>query len=184
MRSAGRYSSAVGCWVRERLAPRLRRRHGGGRHAEPSGGGSELPVPAGGPAAPPRWLYEMEFAAVLAEIPATRRRVAAEAEALGLSGPALFDLLLAVGEALANAVKHGSPRFQADRVHVRVGLQDGAVVVEVADQGRGFGASRITPPAALEAGGRGIPFMRALVDDLRFELTPHGTRVLLVKRMR
>ncbi len=126
----------------------------------------------------------MEFAAVLAEIPRARRRVAAEAEALGLAGPALFDLLLAVGEALANAVKHGSPRFEADTVHVRVGLLDGAVVVEVRDQGRGFGASRISPPAALEAGGRGIPFMRALVDDLRFELSPQGTRVLLYKRMR
>lgn len=113
-----------------------------------------------------------------------RRRVAAQAEACGLAGPALFDLLLAVGEALANAVKHGSPRFEADRVHARVGLLEGAVVVEVLDQGRGFGASRISPPAAFEAGGRGIPFMRALVDDLRFEFTERGTRVLLVKRIR
>jgi len=165
--------------------PRLRRRHG-----EPPDAGlpaeCELGPSAGEPASPatPRWLYEMEFAAVLAEIPRARRRVAAEAEALGLAGPALFDLLLAVGEALANAVKHGSPRFEADTVHVRVGLLDGAVVVEVRDQGRGFGASRISPPAALEAGGRGIPFMRALVDDLRFELSPQGTRVLLYKRMR
>lgn len=143
-----------------------------------------MPSDAAAAGVAPTWLHESEFPAALAEIPTARRRVASQAEACGLSGPALFDLLLAVGEALANAVKHGSPHFESDTVHVRVGLLGDAVVVEVQDQGRGFGASRISPPAALESGGRGIPFMRALVDDLSFELTPRGTRVLLVKRLR
>jgi serine/threonine-protein kinase RsbW len=129
------------------------------------------------------WLHESSFPAELREIPSARRRVAAQAEACGLSGPALFDLLLAVGEALANAVKHGSPHHEADRVHVRVGLQDGGVCVEVHDQGAGFGASRLEPPEAFEAGGRGIPFMRALVDGLRFEFDAEGTSVLLFKRI-
>jgi len=143
-------------------------------------GGRPSPVAEIG-AARAEWLHEFDFPAALSEIPTARRHVAEQAERCGLSGPALFDLLLAVGEALANAVKHGSPRRQADRVHVRVGVQDGGVIVEVRDQGSGFGASRICPPEVYDAGGRGIPFMRALLDDLRFDCRPTGTSVLLFK---
>jgi anti-sigma regulatory factor (Ser/Thr protein kinase) len=146
------------------------------------GGGRPSPVVETG-AARAEWLHEFDFPAALSEIPTARRHVAEQAEACGLSGPALFDLLLAVGEALANAVKHGSPRRQADRVHVRVGVQDGGVIVEVRDQGNGFDASPICPPEVYEAGGRGIPFMRALLDDLRFDCHPTGTSVLLFKRI-
>ncbi len=129
------------------------------------------------------WLKEFSFPAALSEIPTARRRVADVAEACGLTGPALFDLLLAVGEALANAVKHGSPRREADRVGVRVGRDEDGVVVEIHDQGCGFGVSRLCPPEVLESGGRGIPFMRALVDELRFDCGTRGTSVLLLKRI-
>lgn len=134
-------------------------------------------------AAAATWLHESSFPAALSEIPTARRRVATQAEACGLAGPALFDLLLAVGEALANAVKHGSPHREADLVKVRVGLHNGSVAVEVHDQGAGFGASRLGPPEAFESGGRGMPFMRALVDELRYDFSPNGTSVLLLKRI-
>lgn len=127
------------------------------------------------------WLYEFSIPAALCEIPTARRRVAGYAKQCGLAGPALFDLLLAVGEALANAVKHGSPRREADRVWIRVGLAERGVMVEVRDQGPGFMASRICHPEAHESSGRGIPFMRALLDDLRFDCRPEGTVVLLEK---
>jgi anti-sigma regulatory factor (Ser/Thr protein kinase) len=130
----------------------------------------------------PQWLREFDFPAALNEIPSARRMVAEQAEACGLDGPALFDLLLAVGEALANAVKHGSPDRRQDRVRVRVGIFGAAVAVEVSDRGPGFAASRLGPPPAHQPAGRGIPFMRALVDGLSFD-TEHGTSVLLVKRL-
>lgn len=132
----------------------------------------------------PQWLHDFSFAAVLSEIPPARRLVAEFAEDCGLQGPPLFDLLLAVGEALANAVKHGSPRRNADWVRVRVGAWDHAVAVEIKDNGQGFGASRLCAPDVLESGGRGIPFMRALVDDLQFECSSTGTTVVLLKHMR
>jgi len=130
----------------------------------------------------PQWIHEFDFPAALSQIPAVRRRVVAYAEECGLRGPALFDLLLAVGEALANAVKYGSPDRREDRVTVRVGLCEGAVAVEVSDVGPGFAASRLGVPEALESAGRGIPFMRSLVDELRFD-TEGGTRVVLMKRI-
>lgn len=177
--------AGVGRDLRGRLLGRLRRIRRGAAGTRPVGGPASPLAPAATPPDEgPQWLHAFDFPAVLAEIPTARRRVAGQAEACGLTGPALFDLLLAVGEALANAVKHGSPRFEADRVRVRVGVLGDAIVVEVHDEGHGFGASRISPPAAFEAGGRGIPFMRALVDELRFELSSDGTRVLLVKRLR
>ena len=175
-RGRGQTRDVVAGWLRRVGGARLERivdRRGGRR-----------PATSGRAAADePDWLHEFSFPAVLAEIPTARRRVAAQAEACGLSGPSQFDLLLAVGESLANAVKHGSPRRERDVVCVRVGVVESGVVVEVSDQGSGFGSSRLAPPEALEAGGRGIPFMRALVDELRFDFTPEGTSVLLVKRM-
>jgi len=175
-RVRGQARDAAGRWLRRLGGTRL------GRVAERADRRRVSPTP-GAVGAGAAWLHEFSFPAVLAEIPTARRRVAAQAEACGLSDPAQFDLLLAVGESLANAVKHGSPRQGDDLVHVRVGMSAGGVVVEVRDQGSGFGSSRLAPPEALEAGGRGIPFMRALVDELRFDFTPEGTSVLLVKRM-
>jgi anti-sigma regulatory factor (Ser/Thr protein kinase) len=164
-----------------RLPLRCLRRLRRGR--APQGGLQPLAGDGAAAATAAEWLHEFSFPAGLAEIPTARRRVATLAEACGLSGPELFDLLLAVGEALANAVKHGSPHREADRVSVRVGLQDGGVAVEVRDQGPGFGASRLGHPEVLESCGRGIPFMRALVDELRFDCRPGGTSVVLRKRI-
>ena len=174
-RVRGRTGDVVAGWIRRVGGARLER-------IVDRRSGRRPPTSVRGAAGELAWLHEFSFPAVLAEIPTARRRVAAQAEACGLSGPAQFDLLLAVGESLANAVKHGSPRQGEDMVHVRVGSTPDGVVVEVRDQGSGFGSSRLAPPEALEAGGRGIPFMRALVDELRFEFTPEGTSVLLVKR--
>jgi anti-sigma regulatory factor (Ser/Thr protein kinase) len=134
-------------------------------------------------AARPHWLQAFAVAGVRSSVPEARQKVAEAARVNGLGGRELFDLLVAVGEALSNAVCHGSPYSEFDEVTVRVGLLGEAVIVEVTDRGAGFGASRLCAPDALEDGGRGIPSMRALVDDLRFECHDGGTTVVLVKKI-
>ena len=130
----------------------------------------------------PRWEHEFTFPATAKQLRAARRRVEAFAEVAGLRGDELFELSVAVAEALANAVVHGSPHGADDDVRVRFFCYDDEVAVEVVDGGGGMEASPLCAPPAAATSGRGIHFMRALSDAVQYTCGPLGTRVLLVKR--
>jgi len=130
----------------------------------------------------PRWEHEFTFPATARQLRAARRRVAAFAEVAGLSGSDLFELSIAVAEALANAVVHGSPNGADDDVRVRFFCYEDEVAVEVSDSGDGIEASPLCAPATSETSGRGIHFMRALTDAVQYTCGPLGTHVLLVKK--
>jgi stage II sporulation protein AB (anti-sigma F factor) len=130
----------------------------------------------------PRWEHEFTFPATTRQLRAARRRVAAFAEVAGLDGADLFELSVAVAEALANAVVHGSPHGADDDVHVRFFCYEDEVAVEVVDRGHGMAATPICAPPDAATSGRGIHFMRALADAVHYTCGPLGTRVLLVKQ--
>ena len=95
----------------------------------------------------------------------------------GLGVEERFDLKLAATEALTNAFKE-----TPEPVEVTVTGGDGAVTVEVVGGGP-FSPHRVVLAREAEAeSGRGIALMLALLDDVRFERTPNGTRVRLTKR--
>jgi serine/threonine-protein kinase RsbW len=95
---------------------------------------------------------------------------------------------LAVREAVANAIKHGNAADPEKQVEVEVAIDDDEVVVTVRDQGGGFDPSGVANPLApenlLRPGGRGIFYMRSLMDtvDYRFG-ADGGTEVVLRKRI-
>lgn len=130
----------------------------------------------------PRWEHEFSFPATPRQLRAARRRVVAFAEVAGLAGVELFELNVAVSEALANAVVHGSPNGPDDDVHVRFFCYDDEVAVEVVDNGGGMDATPICAPPPDSTAGRGIHFMRSLADAVQYACGPLGTRVLLVKQ--
>jgi len=132
--------------------------------------------------AKPLWEHEVTFAASPEALPVARRRVTAFAEVAGLRGADLFEFSVAVAEALANALVHGSPHGADDDILVRFFCYDDEVAVEVVDGGGGIDATPICVPEALESSGRGIHFMRALCDAVQFTCGPLGTHVLLVRR--
>lgn len=132
--------------------------------------------------AKPLWEHELTFAARAEALPVARRRVTAFAEVAGLRGADLFEFSVAVAEALANALVHGSPHGVDDDILVRFFCYDDEVAVEVGDGGGGIDATPICVPEASESSGRGIHFMRALCDAVQFTCGPLGTHVLLVKR--
>jgi anti-sigma regulatory factor (Ser/Thr protein kinase) len=145
----------------------------------PPEGDAAAPV---GADARPRWEHEFTFPATTRQLRAARRGVAAFAEVAGLEGADLFELNVAVAEALANAVVHGSPRGADDDVRVRFFCYEDEVAVEVVDGGDGLEATPICAPPAAATSGRGIHFMRALTDAVHYTCGPLGTRVLLVKQ--
>jgi anti-sigma regulatory factor (Ser/Thr protein kinase) len=145
----------------------------------PPEGDLDAPLKASGR---PRWEHEFSFPATTRQLRAARRRIAAFAEVAGLEGSDLFELTIAVAEALANAVVHGSPHGADDDVHVRFFCYEDEVAVEVVDAGDGMAATPLCAPPDVATSGRGIHFMRALTDAVHYTCGPLGTRVLLVKQ--
>lgn len=85
---------------------------------------------------------------------------------------------LATAEACNNAILHAS----GSAFTVSVTAADGQVTVTVSDDGEGFEpptSLSMPPPQAL--GRRGLPLMRALVDEVDVSSNVHGTRVVLVQ---
>jgi serine/threonine-protein kinase RsbW len=104
-----------------------------------------------------------------------RQAVERVARASNLTAEAIFDLKVAATEAVTNAIK-GAPSNHAVEVAIAGGKN--TVQVEVTDRGR-FKPS-YGPDTAREAeGGRGIPLMLALVDEVEFASFRNGTRVRL-----
>jgi serine/threonine-protein kinase RsbW len=98
----------------------------------------------------------------------------------GLDDSAVWDLMLATTEAVANAIRHGQVCAERSAIRLLIEASEDGLFVEVCDCGR-F-TRRIGPASVDSLGGRGIPLMCAVTDD--FELSPEtgGTRVRFGKR--
>lgn len=83
---------------------------------------------------------------------------------------------LAVAEACNNAILHA----QGDTFSITVAVDGDRARVDVADDGPGF-APPVQPamPPALATGHRGLPLMRALVDEVEVTSGRGGTVVAL-----
>jgi len=115
----------------------------------------------------------------LAEVRRLVERLGAET---GLSSTQMEAFLTAVDEAVANAVRHGSPRGAQSRIRVRCEPLPGGLLVEVRDQGKGFVVPDRPPMPDPEApGGRGLPLMCALADSIEITSGRKGTTVTLKK---
>ncbi|HEY9086041.1 MAG TPA: ATP-binding protein [Candidatus Tyrphobacter sp.] len=88
----------------------------------------------------------------------------------------LDTLLLAVGEALANAVEHAG---SAHDIEVQCRVDDREIVATIIDSGRGVGRTLaddiIAPlPEPMAEGGRGIPIMQRCTDMFSIRSLPGG----------
>ncbi|MBI3947241.1 MAG: ATP-binding protein [Armatimonadetes bacterium] len=118
-------------------------------------------------------------------VPAVRRaveRLGAEAD---LSRRDIEDLDLAVTEACANAIRHGSPKGAHNRIHIAFYLEPERVIVEIRDEGAGFdpNAEALPTPGDLCDGGYGLHIMRQVVDRVEIQFGD-GTTVRLHKARR
>jgi anti-sigma regulatory factor (Ser/Thr protein kinase) len=100
-----------------------------------------------------------------------RRVLLEEMAADGVAGPEAQNLLVAAGEIMANARRHGNGARA-----LRVGRVDGRFVCELADHGPGISdpLTGYLPPRPGHGDGAGVWVARQLTDRLEFVSTPEG----------
>jgi PAS domain S-box-containing protein len=127
-------------------------------------------------------VLAVTFDAVPETSPQARAVVSAFASKLALGEDRLFDLLLAVGEAVNNAIEHAYADGTPGTFALRAMRLDGSLVIEIEDRGRWRRRNRPIPSDGLSERGRGIALMRALCDDVDLSRTATGTVVRLEMR--
>ena len=133
--------------------------------------------------AEPVWVERFSFPADVSEMSSARSRITEIVAPLDLPDSTVFDMKVAVGEALANAIRHGSPAGPENDVKVEVRAFDDRVDVVVSDCGCGFDGMAPPRQDVYAPSGRGVLFMRALMDVVEFGTCEGGgTAVRLAKR--
>ena len=148
--------------------------------AEDALAGLELPASEEAPL----WTQVMTVNADNSSLADVRTAICDVLEPLGLPEATMFDIRVAAGEALSNAFRHGSPAGKEDTVTVDVRVHPDRIVLIVTDQGVGFDGEPATEHDPYAASGRGVTFMRALMDRVEFCRLPEGgTAVVLTKHV-
>lgn len=140
----------------------------------------KIPVPVLDPSSRPLWKKTMRVEAERLE--EARGKVTKTLTRLPMSPDDIFDMTLAGGEAMGNAVDHG----RCKGVFVTLTGFSDRVIMEVTDCGCGFQLEDDEePPERMDTceRGRGIKLMRLLVDSvsIRKKDSGEGTVVKLVK---
>jgi serine/threonine-protein kinase RsbW len=99
----------------------------------------------------------------------------------------LFEVEIALQEALANAIRHGCGSDSTKKIQCCLTCDStGEVMVVVRDPGTGFDPGAVPSPLEagnlMKAGGRGIFLINELMDDVRFE--DGGREIRMRKRGR
>jgi len=83
------------------------------------------------------------------------------------------NIMIAVTEAVNNAIKHGNKDNSSKNVSISLSLEDGLIKFKVQDEGSGFDFHKLPDPTAPEniskPGGRGIFLMKNLSDEVDFK---------------
>ena len=111
-----------------------------------------------------------------------RTVVSALSHEAGLHDTDELELKLAVTEAAANAIKHGSPEGVRNHVQVSFHLDPSLLIVDIADQGPGFDPNNTDVPPPGEADhGLGLLMMQRTMDRVEFYRDERGMLVRLTK---
>ncbi len=92
---------------------------------------------------------------------------------LHVNGDNYGNILIAVTEAVNNAIEHGNCMTSSIHFSISVGDSDSQFCFTVSDQGRGFDYLNLPDPTSpenlLKENGRGIFLMKSLSDEVVFE---------------
>ncbi|VVJ21400.1 PAS/PAC sensor hybrid histidine kinase [Amycolatopsis camponoti] len=121
---------------------------------------------------------ELDFPAHPDSLASTRHWLRAWLGTASLGEDLAQDVLVATGEACANAVEHAYPEA-AGNAHLSARFAGPRLVVTVSDRGHW----KRPPPDNRVLRGRGMPMMEALADAVAVRHDEHGTTVMLEWRL-
>lgn len=118
-------------------------------------------------------MQNLEIASSLDNIPEVENLIDEVCERLGLNEEYYGNILIAVTEAVNNAIIHGNKSQVEVKVKISVEHQEKELVFTIKDQGKGFDFENLPDPTAPEnlekPDGRGIFLMKNLSDKVEFE---------------
>jgi len=126
--------------------------------------------------------FRARYGATRAEIAVARCAIRDFARLQGFDASELYDVELAVGEALNNAAEHGNK----ERGHIAVAceFEGGRLAIEILDDGPGFAPEKIAQPKHSSdpaIRGFGLYLMRMLMDEVSY--SNGGRTVRLAKKL-
>ena len=120
----------------------------------------------------------------VAEVESAAEKLATEA---GLDEDDRFHVTMAAREAAVNAVLHGNEYDPAKQIAASFENTGTALVIIIADQGKGLDPETLPDPLApenlLRGSGRGIFLIRSFMDEVHFRQLHPGTELTLVKHL-
>jgi serine/threonine-protein kinase RsbW len=120
----------------------------------------------------------------VSEVEAEAAKLAADA---GLDEDECFHVTMAAREAAVNAVLHGNEYDPAKRITASFENTGAALVISIADQGKGLDLATLPDPLApenlLRGSGRGVFLIRAFMDEVHFRQLHPGTELTLIKHL-
>lgn len=130
-------------------------------------------------------MLNIEIASKLDRIPEVEALIDKVSEEMGLNEDHYGNVLIAVTEAVNNAIIHGNKYSDTKKVRVNVERIPEGVVFIISDEGAGFDYNNLPDPTAPEniekPDGRGIFLMKNLSDGVVFD--SNGTKVSITFAM-
>ena len=131
-------------------------------------------------------MKNLRVASRVDELSSVRRFVGSCLEDLPMSERERSNVIFSVLEAVINAMRHGNGMDPRRAVELVFDCDGEKVTIAIRDEGAGFDPRSVpdpTDPKLLkEPTGRGIFFMRQMMNEITFETGPSGTTVKMIKR--
>jgi serine/threonine-protein kinase RsbW len=129
--------------------------------------------------------YELTCASAFEHVEACAGLLQEAARDMGLPEEEEVDLMIAVMEAVNNAILHGNQEDAQKEIQMRIEANPASITVWVQDEGGGFVLKSVPDPLApgnvMNTSGRGILMMQAFMDNVEILPTDKGTVVKLTK---
>jgi serine/threonine-protein kinase RsbW len=111
------------------------------------------------------------------------REVTDELRVLGAKESLIFDIRVAMEEALRNAMIHGNKMDPGKKVKFEARVSGENIMITIEDEGKGFEPVKVPDPTdednILKTSGRGVYLIKHLMDEVKYE--NGGRRVIMVK---
>jgi len=127
-------------------------------------------------------IYSLKLKSEFAEaekIPGFVEKICSESE---LDEDLTHRVMLALSEAVTNAIVHGNKEHKEKNVTIKIKINDSNVIIDIQDEGEGFDPDDIPDPIEeenlLATGGRGLFFMEEFADQVEYG---DGGRLVILK---